>query len=119
MLGNKKKSASKVVKPEQKVQYDELATMHGVFETIVPDSYKNRKGWVRPDPREVYSFIPGTITEISVAIGQDVKKGDKLLMFKAMKMDNTFLSPVDGRVKVVHVAVGDIVPKGVKILEFE
>lgn len=119
MLGKKKKEDAASKKSAEPIKYDTLQTMHGEFTTIVTDSYKNRKGWVRPDPRQVFSFIPGTITEVSVEIGTEVKKGDKLLMFKAMKMDNTFLSPVDGTVKVIHVKVGEIVPKGVLVLEFE
>lgn len=119
MLGKKKKVDAATKKQAEPIKYDTLQTMHGEFTTIVTESYKNRKTWVRPDPRQVFSFIPGTITEILVEVGSVVEKEDKLLMFKAMKMDNTFHSPVGGRVKVIHVKVGEIVPKGVLLLEFE
>ena len=38
---------------------------------------------------------------------------------KAMKMHNTYRSPIGGTVARVHVAAGDVVAKGVLLLEFE
>lgn len=120
MLGKKKKAAPEVkTKSVEPPKYDTLKTKHGDYKTTIPDSYKNRKPWKRPDEREIFSFIPGTIISIDVEVGSVVKKGEKLLMFKAMKMDNTYLSPLDGVVKKIHVAIGDIVPKGNILLEFE
>lgn len=127
MLGLKKKKkaapvakATKgaVVKPEP-VQYETLVTKHGDYQTTLTQAYKDRKPWTAPNPKEIYSFIPGTILELTVPVGGTVKKGEKLLMFKAMKMNNTYLSPTDGTVKVIHVAVDEIVPKGRLLLEFE
>ncbi|MEG0602103.1 MAG: acetyl-CoA carboxylase biotin carboxyl carrier protein subunit [Mucinivorans sp.] len=119
MLGKKKTVSPAPTKPAEPQKYDTLATMHGNYLTTVPDSYKNRKAWHRPDPRQMFSFIPGTITTIDVAVGSVVKKGDKLLTFKAMKMDNTYLSPIDGQVAKIEVEVGQIVPKGGLLLTFE
>ncbi len=97
---------------------DTIETAHGVFTTIVPDSYKNRKKWERPDPKRLLAYIPGTITEVAVTVGQSVKKGDKLLMFNAMKMANTLSAPFDGEIKSVPVKVGDAVPNGALLVEF-
>lgn len=119
MLGKKKKAMPVVNRPQEPIKLDMLETVNGTYQTVVPDSYKNRKTWVRPDERQIFSFIPGTITEISVSVGSQVEKGDKLMMFKAMKMDNTFLSPCKGVVRAIHVSLGEIVPKGVMVLEFE
>lgn len=128
MLGIKKKKEAKPKAKEVKeapkvkvepVQYDTLTTKHGDYQTTLTEAYKNRKPWAAPNPKEVYSFIPGTILELTVPVGGSVKKGEKLLMFKAMKMNNTFLSPADGTVKKIHVEVGEIVPKGRLLLEFE
>lgn len=119
--GKPKTSASNAepkVKAEP-VAYETLITKHGEYQTTLTAAYKARKPWSAPDPKEVYSFIPGTILELTVPVGGTVKKGEKLLMFKAMKMNNTFLSPMDGTVKVIHVSVDEIVPKGRLLLEFE
>lgn len=101
------------------VKYDKFETIDGVYKTIVPDRIKNKPKWERPDPRRIMSFIPGTITSIDVKVGDSVKEGDKLLMFRAMKMSNTYLSPFSGTVKTIHVSLDEIVPKGRILLEFE
>lgn len=119
MLGKKKKAIPQIKKAVEPVKYDTITTEDGVYKTTLTESYKSRKGWVRPDQREVYSFIPGTILSLDSPVGTEVKKGDKLLMFKAMKMDNTYLSPISGKVAKIHVEVGQIVPKGVLLLTFE
>jgi len=63
--------------------------------------------------------MPGLILEISVAIGQEVKENDNLLILGAMKMENSFLSPRDGVIKSIAVNVGDAVVKGQLLIEFE
>ncbi len=98
---------------------EKFATVNGVFETKVPQGDKKLEKWQRPDPKKVFSFIPGTITEIAVKAGDRVKQGDKLLMYNAMKMANTLASPVEGTVKQVAVTEGDIVPNGALLVEFE
>lgn len=50
--------------------------------------------------------MPGTVKKINVKAGQAVKKGDVLLVFEAMKMDNDISSPVDGTVASVNVNEG-------------
>ena len=56
--------------------------------------------------------LPGTIMQIFVNVGDQVKRGDKILMYEAMKMENNFLSEVDGVVKEIKVKVGDNVLQG-------
>ena len=63
--------------------------------------------------------MPGLILEISVAVGQEVKANDNLIILGAMKMENSFLSPRDGVIKSISVAVGDAVDKGQLLIEFE
>jgi biotin carboxyl carrier protein len=63
--------------------------------------------------------MPGLILEISVAVGQEVKENDSLLILEAMKMENSFLSPRDGIIKSISVNKGDAVDKGQLLIEFE
>jgi pyruvate carboxylase len=51
--------------------------------------------------------IPGAISSIVVEAGQQVKKGDRLLILEAMKMQSTVYAPVDGKVTKKLVSVGD------------
>jgi pyruvate carboxylase len=40
-------------------------------------------------------------------VGQQVKKGERLLVLEAMKMQSTVYAPMDGKVTKKHVNVGD------------
>ncbi|HJH61100.1 MAG TPA: biotin/lipoyl-binding protein [Bacteroidetes bacterium] len=56
--------------------------------------------------------LPGTIMQIFVKEGDVVKRGQKLLMYEAMKMENNFLAEVDGTIKEIKVRVGDNIIQG-------
>ena len=56
--------------------------------------------------------LPGTIMQIFVNVGDEVKRGDKILMYEAMKMENNFLAEADGVIKDIKVKVGDNVLQG-------
>jgi pyruvate carboxylase len=53
--------------------------------------------------------IPGAVTAVHAQVGMHVKKGDKLVVLEAMKMQTTVNSPVDGKVKEVLVKTADTV----------
>lgn len=97
-----------------------VKTLHGSFETErMVSKYAEKGTWEPKNPKYVYSFIPGTIVEIRVKAGDKVKKGDSLMLFKAMKMDNNILADKDGTIKSINVIVGENVPKGTVMIEFE
>lgn len=56
--------------------------------------------------------IPGDILGISVKVGDEVKKGQVLVILEAMKMENEIVSTVDGKVISLSVAKGDSVISG-------
>ena len=59
----------------------------------------------------VKSPMPGTLTELSVANGAAVKKGDTVCLLEAMKMENPISAPKDGVVNFA-VAKGSAVQSG-------
>jgi pyruvate carboxylase len=70
---------------------------------------KHRAKAALTDPKQIGAPIPGLIATISVTAGQKVKKGDKLLMMEAMKMQSTVSAPLDGVVDEILVNIGDTV----------
>ncbi len=56
--------------------------------------------------------LPGTIMQIYVHQGDTVKKGDKLLMYEAMKMENNLLAEADGTITAINCRQGDNVLQG-------
>lgn len=63
--------------------------------------------------------MPGLIIDIKVAPGDNVAKGDQLLVLEAMKMENVIKSPGEGVVKSIIVKKGDSVEKNQLLIEFE
>jgi len=51
--------------------------------------------------------MPGTISEVKVKQGDEVKQGDALIITEAMKMETTIQAPFDGTVSNIYVSAGD------------
>ena len=65
---------------------------------------------------DVLCPMPGTIVDIKVQVGSAVKKGDVLVVFEAMKMENEITAATDGTVAAVYVNKGDSVESGKVLL---
>jgi len=50
--------------------------------------------------------IPGQITQVIAAVGDEVELGEPLLVLEAMKMENEIRAPRAGRVKALNVSPG-------------
>lgn len=61
--------------------------------------------------------LPGSIMQIFVKEGDVVKKGDKLLMYEAMKMENNLLADIDGTIAAIKCKQGDNVLQGNVLIE--
>ncbi len=57
--------------------------------------------------------------QVKCKAGDQVEKGQALLVIEAMKMETTIAAPVSGRVKSVAVAAGDAVRESQTLVEFE
>ena len=56
--------------------------------------------------------LPGTVNEIKVTVGQEVKMGETVVVLEAMKMENNIDAERGGKVLEVKVAKGDTVMEG-------
>jgi biotin carboxyl carrier protein len=90
-----------------------------LYKTRISKKFKNRKPYQSPDPKLVLNFIPGTVLDILVRTGQEVKTGDILIILDAMKMQNQLKCKQDGRIKSIEVNKGDKVSKGTLLIEME
>ncbi len=63
--------------------------------------------------------LPGNIMQVYVKNGDNVSKGDKLLMYEAMKMENLINAEKDSVVKSVKVQAGDSVLQGDVLIEMD
>lgn len=64
----------------------------------------------------ITSPLPGVIISVDVKEGSVVKRGQKVAVIEAMKMENDILADADGTVTAVHVSKGDTVAEDAKIV---
>ena len=68
--------------------------------------------------KDIKAPMPGLILELKAKPGDEVKKGDVVLILEAMKMENIIKSPGDGVVKTVKVELGQSVEKNQILIQF-
>ncbi len=68
-------------------------------------------------PGQVGAPLPGVVTTVAIKEGQAVKKGDRLLVIEAMKMQSTVYAPVEGKVRQLLAQAGQQVePKDLLVV---
>lgn len=68
--------------------------------------------------KDIKAPMPGLIFDIKVEEGQEVKKGEPVVILEAMKMENIIKSPGDGIVKNIKVKNGESVEKNQVLIQF-
>jgi biotin carboxyl carrier protein len=63
--------------------------------------------------------LPGNILQVFIKPGDKVRKDDRLVIYEAMKMENTLLSEKGGVVKTIKVNPGDSVLQEDILIELE
>jgi len=63
--------------------------------------------------------MPGKVVAVIASGGQQVKKGEPLVIMEAMKMEHTIAAPSDGLVEEILYQVGDQVADGAPLLAFK
>jgi biotin carboxyl carrier protein len=62
--------------------------------------------------------MPGLVVDVLVEVGQEIKKGDSLVILEAMKMENVLKATGEAKVKSITVVKGEAVVKGQVLIEF-
>jgi biotin carboxyl carrier protein len=97
----------------------DFAILSMKYKTRLTKKFINRKKYEDPNPKHIFSYIPGTILEVFVTEGEEVAMGAPLLVFEAMKMVNHVSMPFDGKIAKINVKVGDRIPKNELMIEIE
>ncbi len=77
-----------------------------------PSPTKQAQAQPSASANTVVAAIPGTILEVRTKLGEQVKRGDTLLILEAMKMENEIMAPHDGKIDCIHVEKGSAVNVG-------
>ena len=67
---------------------------------------------------ELKAPMPGLVLEIAIKPGDELKKGDRVLVLEAMKMENVIKAPADVTVTSVEVETGKTVDKNQVMVRF-
>ncbi|WP_374410920.1 biotin carboxylase N-terminal domain-containing protein [Novosphingobium colocasiae] len=67
----------------------------------------------------ILSPMPGRIIAVSIAAGDRVSRGQKLLTLEAMKMEHTLTAPFDGTIADLDAAEGDQVTAGAVLIRID
>jgi biotin carboxyl carrier protein len=88
------------------------------YDVSVDDERSLRiKGFAEADGRpkdagRIVAPMPGLVVKLLVEPGQEVRKGEGLVIVEAMKMENEIRSPVSGKVEKINVIERQAVEKG-------
>ena len=63
--------------------------------------------------------MPGKVTAVEVAAGDEVAKGQRLLTLEAMKMEHALTAPFDGSIAELNARPGDQVSEGQLLVKLE
>jgi acetyl-CoA carboxylase biotin carboxyl carrier protein len=64
----------------------------------------------------ITSDLTATVWKIAVAVGDEVREGDELVVLESMKMEIPVEADRDGRIAAIHVACGESVIDGSPIV---
>ena len=67
---------------------------------------------------DIKAPMPGLVLKINVTEGQQITKGEPVLVLEAMKMENILKSPGDGTVKAIKIKKGQSVEKNQVLIQF-
>ena len=67
----------------------------------------------------VKSPLPGVILDIKCNVGDEVKKGQTIIILEAMKMENSINADRDGKIAAINVSKGESVLEGTDLVIIE
>ncbi|ATP58103.1 acetyl-CoA carboxylase biotin carboxyl carrier protein subunit [Pedobacter ginsengisoli] len=68
---------------------------------------------------EIKAPMPGLVLSVLVTEGQEVSKGESLIVLEAMKMENVIKSPTSGIIKRILISKADKVEKNELLIQFQ
>ena len=74
---------------------------------------------VKVNPNAITAPMPGSIIQVMVNAGEEVKENDVILILEAMKMENEVCAPKTGKIKAIFVTEGQAVSAEAPLFEME
>jgi acetyl/propionyl-CoA carboxylase alpha subunit len=77
------------------------------WELLLLDPIDRAAGERSDNDSTVRAPMPGVVVEVNVSAGDEVEKGQPLLVIESMKLETLIAAKEEGVVETVHVVVGD------------
>ncbi|GAB3068166.1 pyruvate carboxylase [Virgibacillus ainsalahensis] len=106
---------TRVVYFELNGQRREITVKDESVQSLLETKPKVEKG----NEKQIGATMPGTVLEVNCTKGDQVSKGDYLLITEAMKMETTVQAPFSGVIKNIHVNTGETIAVDDLLIEFE
>ncbi len=99
-------------------------TLYKTYDVEVIDAetrYLNNRGGsgFLNNANTIISPMPGKVVKILLSEGDQVKKGETVVVISAMKMESEYKSPKDGTILKIAVSEGDTVDSNQVLVEIE
>jgi len=95
----------------------QIVTINRPAQTTVPPVVKPQQA--NTGISALRSPLPGVVLDIFCKAGDSIKKGQKVMILEAMKMENVINAEKDGVVKEIKVNKGDSVLEGAELIIIE
>jgi len=102
---------------KEEIVSDSLIVEGVKYKTNLTEKFKKRKLCKAPNQNLLYSFKTRTVLDVLVKVGQTVEKGEILLIFEAMKMQNNIQMPFKGEIVRITAKPGDSISKKHPLME--
>ncbi len=94
------------MEPEPEPEKKKVVVKTGTASAAPAESAPETSGAAINTNNALKAPLPGVVTEIKVAVGDEVKAGDVVLVLEAMKMANNLEAEKDGKVTAILVSQG-------------
>lgn len=98
---------------------DKVWLSHGGETTLLRRVERRRRGAADDAGNTVTAPMTGRVVVVSVAVGDEVSKGDTVVVVEAMKMEQPLKAPRAGIVAAVSCEAGQLVDGGVVLVSLE
>ncbi len=106
------------MEPEEEPQKKKVVVKTGAQKQEAPAEQAASAGPVNTN-NALKAPLPGVVTEIKVAVGDEVKVGDVIVVLEAMKMANNLEAEKDGKVTAILVSQGASVMEDTPLVVIE
>lgn len=124
ILKDNESITAEVVSADVKLKTFQIKVNGNIHEVILKDKMDillDKMGISSQDDntiKDIKAPMPGLILDILVTLGDEITKGNQLMVLEAMKMENVLKAPGDGIVKSIEVVKGQSVEKNQILINF-